>query len=293
MRTSLVVILLLAAMPALAQSESHQSGRQIYVEHCAVCHGIDLKGEPGHPDWRQRKPNGRLPAPPHDESGHTWHHSDKQLFAMTKFGPARLIGDPNYPTDMPGFEGVVSDDPGLGVDQAGALGHQLRLGLAHGPTEGVKLSVEVGDADVVEVDQAEGANARAGQGLCGIAADPAEPYDQDTGSLEGLPAVATDQQLCAVEGVHAHAQVELILARVLHHVLVRRNATRLHRLGGDLLLLETARHRGGGGGSKVRDAPRKENRGCGSRTPDDARRQRGSRRFALAERRGARENVES
>lgn len=110
MRTSLVVILLLAAMPALAQSESHQSGRQIYVEHCAVCHGIDLKGEPGHPDWRQRKPNGRLPAPPHDESGHTWHHSDKQLFAMTKFGPARLIGDPNYPTDMPGFEGVLSDD---------------------------------------------------------------------------------------------------------------------------------------------------------------------------------------
>jgi mono/diheme cytochrome c family protein len=109
MRTSLTAALLLAAMPALAESDRLERGRELYVQHCASCHGIDLKGEPGHPDWRQRKPNGRLPAPPHDESGHTWHHPDGQLFALTKYGPARLIGDPNYATDMPGFEGVLSD----------------------------------------------------------------------------------------------------------------------------------------------------------------------------------------
>ena len=97
------------AGPTLAQPAQIERGAKIYAQHCAACHGADLKGEPGYPDWRRRKPNGRLPAPPHDESGHTWHHSDEQLFAMTKYGPAKLIGNPDYQTDMPGFDGVLSD----------------------------------------------------------------------------------------------------------------------------------------------------------------------------------------
>lgn len=110
MRTSLLILamLVLSGAPAAAQSQIER-GRQVYGEHCAACHGDRLQGEPGHPDWRQRKPNGRLPAPPHDETGHTWHHSDEQLFAMTKHGPAKLIGDPDYQSDMPGFSGVLSD----------------------------------------------------------------------------------------------------------------------------------------------------------------------------------------
>ena len=40
----------------------------------------------GQINWRQRDSNGYLPAPPHDESGHTWHHSDQYLFLMTKYG---------------------------------------------------------------------------------------------------------------------------------------------------------------------------------------------------------------
>jgi len=52
-------------------------------------------------------PNGRLPAPPHDATGHTWHHPDKQLFEMVKNGAAGIV--PGYETDMPAYKGVLSD----------------------------------------------------------------------------------------------------------------------------------------------------------------------------------------
>ena len=43
-------------------------GRIIYEQHCAACHGKYLEGQS---NWRTRLPTGRLPAPPHDASGHT------------------------------------------------------------------------------------------------------------------------------------------------------------------------------------------------------------------------------
>src|SRR5689334_20690026 len=52
-----------------------ERGKLIYDEHCARCHGANLEGQP---NWRHRLPSGRMPAPPHDPTGHTWHHSDKQ-----------------------------------------------------------------------------------------------------------------------------------------------------------------------------------------------------------------------
>ncbi|MGE0854278.1 MAG: cytochrome c [Hyphomicrobiaceae bacterium] len=81
-------------------------GQAIYQQHCARCHGRNLEGEP---DWRRRKPNGRLPAPPHDHTGHTWHHSDDALFRVTKFGSSAVAGG-THESDMPGFEKVLSDD---------------------------------------------------------------------------------------------------------------------------------------------------------------------------------------
>ena len=81
-------------------------GHAVYVQHCARCHGVDLEGEA---NWRRRKPNGRLPAPPHDGTGHTWHHSDDALFRVTKFGSSAVAGG-TYESDMPGFEKVLSDD---------------------------------------------------------------------------------------------------------------------------------------------------------------------------------------
>lgn len=79
-------------------------GRALYAEYCAACHGANLEGQP---NWKERLPSGRLPAPPHDETGHTWHHSDRQLIAITKHGPGALV--PGYESDMPGFAEVLTD----------------------------------------------------------------------------------------------------------------------------------------------------------------------------------------
>ena len=80
-------------------------GETIYTEHCAACHGANLEGQP---NWREPLPNGRLPAPPHDETGHTWHHSDALLFKLTKFGLAGVVGS-SYESDMPAYEGTLND----------------------------------------------------------------------------------------------------------------------------------------------------------------------------------------
>ncbi len=80
-------------------------GGRLYETHCAACHGADLEGEP---DWRRRKPDGLLPAPPHDSSGHTWHHPDQQLFAITKEGTAALVGG-DYQSAMIGFGELLED----------------------------------------------------------------------------------------------------------------------------------------------------------------------------------------
>ncbi len=79
-------------------------GKVVYAEQCASCHGANLEGQP---NWRKPLPNGRLPAPPHDRTGHTWHHSDRQLFEMTKNGTAGMM--PGYETDMPAYKDVLSD----------------------------------------------------------------------------------------------------------------------------------------------------------------------------------------
>lgn len=80
-------------------------GAQAYAEYCASCHGADLQGEP---NWRERKPDGRLPAPPQDETGHTWHHPDAILFEIVKRG-TEALAPPGYKSDMPGFADTLSD----------------------------------------------------------------------------------------------------------------------------------------------------------------------------------------
>jgi mono/diheme cytochrome c family protein len=49
-----------------------------------------------------------LPAPPHDASGHTWHHPDRVLFDITKRGTAAVVGG-GYESGMPGFGGTLTD----------------------------------------------------------------------------------------------------------------------------------------------------------------------------------------
>ncbi|WP_420023958.1 c-type cytochrome (plasmid) [Cereibacter azotoformans] len=85
--------------PTAADPDTLALGRQVYANECAACHGANLEGQP---DWRERLPNGRLPAPPHDASGHTWHHPDEQLLAIIREGTAAIVGN-GYESDMPGF----------------------------------------------------------------------------------------------------------------------------------------------------------------------------------------------
>ena len=70
-------------------------GKPLYDDNCASCHGGDLEGEP---DWRIPDEDGFLPAPPHDATGHTWHHPDAQLFAITKHGTAEGRGEGETPS---------------------------------------------------------------------------------------------------------------------------------------------------------------------------------------------------
>ncbi|TVT75168.1 MAG: cytochrome c [Denitromonas halophila] len=82
-------------------------GATLYAAQCASCHGA--KGE-GQPNWRERKPDGRLPAPPHDASGHTWHHPMDMLFQMTRDGMVPPLAPEGYQSDMPAFGKTLSDD---------------------------------------------------------------------------------------------------------------------------------------------------------------------------------------
>jgi mono/diheme cytochrome c family protein len=96
------------AAPAPPDPARLAAGSKIYVQHCASCHGANLEGQA---NWQARLPNGRMPAPPHDDSGHTWHHPDEVLFGITKYGlvPGKYA-PPGYQSDMPGFGNVLSDD---------------------------------------------------------------------------------------------------------------------------------------------------------------------------------------
>jgi mono/diheme cytochrome c family protein len=81
-------------------------GKQVYAARCASCHGANLEGQA---NWKQPLANGSMPAPPHDASGHTWHHADALLFAITKNG-GQSISPPGYRNGMPAFGGVLSDE---------------------------------------------------------------------------------------------------------------------------------------------------------------------------------------
>lgn len=94
-----------AVLAAVLMRAPHQwPGRQLYLDHCATCHGVNLEGEP---NWQTPLPSGLLPAPPHDATGHTWHHSDAILTAIVRDGMQGL--DPDAISGMPAFGDVLTD----------------------------------------------------------------------------------------------------------------------------------------------------------------------------------------
>ena len=76
-------------------------GETLYQQNCASCHRPDLSGDP---DWKTANADGSYPPPPHDSSGHTWHHSDRLLITLIRDGS-------DFPqTRMPTFGQTLGDD---------------------------------------------------------------------------------------------------------------------------------------------------------------------------------------
>ncbi|MDJ0825278.1 MAG: c-type cytochrome [Rhodobacter sp.] len=108
---------LLTAVSAFHANAAHElegrdiaGGEALYAEQCAACHGAKLEGQP---DWRTAGEDGVLPAPPHDETGHTWHHDNKLLFDYTKLGGEGALearGITGFKSGMPAFDGVIADE---------------------------------------------------------------------------------------------------------------------------------------------------------------------------------------
>ncbi|HXF45339.1 MAG TPA: cytochrome c [Burkholderiaceae bacterium] len=94
-------------VPDLNDAARLAAGRSVYARHCAACHGARLEGQP---NWTTRRADGRLPAPPHDDSGHTWHHPMQVLFAITKHGLTPPHAPAGYESDMPAFGGTLTDE---------------------------------------------------------------------------------------------------------------------------------------------------------------------------------------
>lgn len=82
-------------------------GKKVYMRFCSFCHGKNLEGQP---HWFKPKSNGKMPAPPHDETGHTWHHADIVLFNQTKFGIVPPYAPEGYQSDMPAFKDTLKDN---------------------------------------------------------------------------------------------------------------------------------------------------------------------------------------
>ena len=81
-------------------------GEKVYLEQCASCHGVNLEGQVG---WQDTMVDGMRLAPPHNKSGHTWHHPDEMLFNLTKYGFKAMIND-DYKVSMPVYDGILSDE---------------------------------------------------------------------------------------------------------------------------------------------------------------------------------------
>ena len=111
-----ITLILLLGMATTAQAGHEFEGRDLsvgaalYADHCAACHGADLEGAP---NWQTPDENGMYPAPPHDETGHTWHHDNQLLFDYVKQGGAASLaarGVTGFNSGMEGFEDILSDD---------------------------------------------------------------------------------------------------------------------------------------------------------------------------------------
>lgn len=95
-----------ASEPPPLEPSLVKNGHEIYRQYCASCHGANAQGAP---NWQERDEHGELPAPPHNEEGHTWRHSDAELYMMVSKGWRDPFNKTKRLT-MPAFSDVLSPD---------------------------------------------------------------------------------------------------------------------------------------------------------------------------------------
>ncbi len=82
-------------------------GKEVYAENCAECHGENLEGES---NWKIQNEDDSFRSPPHDDTGHTWHHGDKVLIDSIELGGARLPDNIGGFSNMPAFQDTLTED---------------------------------------------------------------------------------------------------------------------------------------------------------------------------------------
>jgi S-disulfanyl-L-cysteine oxidoreductase SoxD len=83
-----------------------KEGKKLYAANCAGCHGRRLQGQLL---WQVQDEFVGRRAPAHDQTGHTWQHSDEDLFHITKFG--RFVTTPStVKSYMPAYAQNLGDD---------------------------------------------------------------------------------------------------------------------------------------------------------------------------------------
>ncbi len=107
----LLLVVFLAACGGTAEPTTDAAntqialGEQVYQASCAECHGANLEGEA---DWKLPAADGGFRAPPHDETGHTWHHGDAYLIESIRLGGTRLTPEIGI-SNMPAYDTVLTE----------------------------------------------------------------------------------------------------------------------------------------------------------------------------------------
>lgn len=107
--TTALVLQPVAARAFFHAAPDIEGGRAVYVAKCATCHGANLEGQP---NWQSPNEDSTYPAPPHDETGHTWHHGDTMLLDYIRRGGQAVLDDMGvaFSSGMPGFGDKLTED---------------------------------------------------------------------------------------------------------------------------------------------------------------------------------------
>lgn len=94
-------------IPAVPTLDANQvaRGKQAYRANCGRCHGENGVGDL---NWKVPDKDLNYPPPPHNDTGHTWHHADRVLYEAIRDGLRDPL-KPNSELRMPAFGNTLSE----------------------------------------------------------------------------------------------------------------------------------------------------------------------------------------